>query len=49
MKTIPARGIEHAEVLARLKEFGIEDANYRDSKIWSLVYYLGEEHTSFLK
>jgi glutamate/tyrosine decarboxylase-like PLP-dependent enzyme len=49
MKTIPAKGIEHAEVLTRLKAFGSEDANYRDSKIWSLVYYLGEEHTSFLK
>jgi glutamate/tyrosine decarboxylase-like PLP-dependent enzyme len=49
MKTIPAQGIKHAEVLASLKKFGIEDANYRDSKIWSLVYYLGEEHTSFLK
>jgi glutamate/tyrosine decarboxylase-like PLP-dependent enzyme len=49
MKTIPANGIEHAKVLALLKDFGIDDANYRDSKIWSLVYYLGEEHTSFLK
>jgi glutamate/tyrosine decarboxylase-like PLP-dependent enzyme len=49
MKTIPAHGIEHTEVLARLKEFGIDDASYRDSKIWSLVYYLGEEHTAFLK
>ena len=49
MKTIPAQGIKHAEVLASLKKFGVEDANYRDSKIWSLVYYLGEEHTSFLK
>lgn len=36
-------------MLARLKEFGSEDTNYRDSKIWSLVYYLGEEHTAFLK
>jgi sphinganine-1-phosphate aldolase len=49
MKTIPAQGIERAEVLARLKEFSADDANYRDSKIWSLVYYLGEEHTNFLK
>jgi glutamate/tyrosine decarboxylase-like PLP-dependent enzyme len=49
MKTIPEHGIERAEVLARLREFGSGDANYRDSRIWSLVYYLGEEHTSFLK
>jgi glutamate/tyrosine decarboxylase-like PLP-dependent enzyme len=49
MKTIPEHGIKRSEVLARLKEFSGEDANYRDSKIWSLVYYLGEEHTAFLK
>jgi len=49
MKTIPEHGIEREEVLSRLKEFGEEDANYRESRTWSLVYYLGEEHTAFLK
>jgi sphinganine-1-phosphate aldolase len=49
MKSIPEHGIKRSEVLAHLREFGIGDANYRGSKIWSLVYYLGEEHTSFLK
>jgi len=36
-------------VLARLKAFGSGDADYRNGKIWSLVYSLGEEHTAFLK
>lgn len=49
MKTIPEHGIDRQEVLERLKAFGCEDANYHDNKIWSLVYYLGEEHTDFLK
>ncbi len=36
-------------MLARLRDFGSGDANYRDGRTWSLVYYLGEEHTAFLK
>jgi sphinganine-1-phosphate aldolase len=49
MQSIPLHGIERNKVLTMLKDFGQADANYRDSKIWSLVYYLGEEHTAFLK
>jgi glutamate/tyrosine decarboxylase-like PLP-dependent enzyme len=49
MKTIPEHGMAHREVLAQLKLFASSDANYHDSRIWSLVYYLGEAHTAFLK
>jgi len=49
MKKIPSLGMEREEVLTRLREFGKEDANYRDCRTWSLVYYLNDEHTAFLK
>ncbi len=49
MKSIPEKGIPRKEVLDKLKGFAREDVNYRDNKIFSLVYYLGEEHTDFLK
>ncbi|NLA11154.1 MAG: aspartate aminotransferase family protein [Firmicutes bacterium] len=45
---IPEKGLGHDEVLEMLRRFKEGDANYRDSKTWSLVYYLGEEHTRFL-
>jgi glutamate/tyrosine decarboxylase-like PLP-dependent enzyme len=49
MKKIPQHGIEHQEALKQLAAFAAGDANYRESKIWSLVYDLGEAHTSFLR
>lgn len=45
---IPEKGLPHDQVLEMLRRFKEGDANYRDSKTWSLVYYLGEEHTRFL-
>lgn len=49
MKTTPEHGIERPEELSRLRKFGRGDENLRNSRIWSLVYYLGNEHASFLK
>ncbi len=46
--SIPEKGLARSEVLQMLRGFREGDANYRDSKTWSLVYYLGEEHTRFL-
>ncbi len=46
--SIPEKGLPQGEVLEMLRSFKEGDANYRDSKTWSLVYYLGEEHTRFL-
>ncbi|MDD5447704.1 MAG: aspartate aminotransferase family protein [Actinomycetota bacterium] len=45
---IPEKGLPRSEVLETLRNLKGEDANYKDSKLWSLVYYLGDEHTQFL-
>lgn len=45
---IPEKGLAKDEVLEMLRQYKKGDANYKDSKVWSLVYYLGEEHTRFL-
>ena len=49
MKHIPEIGLAQADVLEQLASHKHEDANYLDSKTWSLVYHLNEEHTEFLK
>lgn len=46
---LPEHGMNKPEILDRMKSYGINDANYHDSRTWSLVYYLGEEHTELLK
>lgn len=46
---IPKEGMPRDDVLQRLQQFKEGDANYKDSRTWSLVYYLGEEHTRFLE
>tara|TARA_B100000609_G_C17219605_1_gene439063 strand:- start:142 stop:1674 length:1533 start_codon:yes stop_codon:yes gene_type:complete len=46
--SIPKQGLDRDEVLAKMKEARINDANYADGKTWSLVYYLGEEHSAFI-
>ena len=49
MKTIPAKGLDHADILNQMGEYGGQDVNYRDSRTWSLVYHLNNKHTEFLK
>lgn len=46
---LPRKGLEKDEILNQMTGFASNDANYRDGKTWSLVYYLGDEYTSFLK
>jgi len=46
---LPKKGLEKDEILKQMTSFASDDANYRDGKTWSLVYYLGDEYTSFLK
>jgi len=46
---IPEKGRDKTQILEDLKGFGTEDANYKDGKTWSLVYYLGDEYNQFLK
>ena len=45
---IPTEGLGREQTLKMMEEFKSDDANYKDSRTWSLVYYLGEEHTRFL-
>ncbi len=49
MKTIPEQGLEHNDILDQMSAYGGQDVNYRDSRTWSLVYHLDDEHTEFLK
>ncbi len=46
---LPDRGKDPKEILKTMREFGRNDADYKSGRTWSLVYYLGEEHTNFLK
>ena len=45
----PKAGMEPESVLEQMAGWGAEDADYREARTFSLVYYLGEEHTEFLK
>ena len=46
---MPERGREGREILEQLEDFREHDPNYKDGRLWSLVYYLDEEHSAFLK
>ncbi len=46
---IPDKGRDRAEVLAALDRFKVDDPDYRRLRTFSLVYWLGEEHTRFLE
>ena len=47
--SIPQKSRPREEVLDAMRSFGQEDPDYKSGKTWSLVYYLGEEYTQFLK
>jgi len=48
-KTLPEKGLPRDEVMKMLRQYGENDPAYKKLKTWSLVYYLGEEHTEFMK
>jgi glutamate/tyrosine decarboxylase-like PLP-dependent enzyme len=48
-RALPKEGLSRDEVIARLARFGAEDPDYHRLRTWSLVYYLGEEHTRMLQ
>jgi glutamate/tyrosine decarboxylase-like PLP-dependent enzyme len=48
-KPMPDTGQDPAEVLSQLDAFKEHDPNYKDGRVWSLVYYLDEDHSAFLK
>ena len=46
---MPDTGRDKKDILAELSTLSEADPQYRDGRLWSLVYYLGEEHTNFLQ
>ncbi|WP_439135080.1 pyridoxal phosphate-dependent decarboxylase family protein [Pseudomaricurvus sp.] len=48
-KPIPSQGRPANDIIQQLDSFKAEDPNYKDGKVWSLVYYLNEDHSQFLK
>jgi glutamate/tyrosine decarboxylase-like PLP-dependent enzyme len=46
---MPEKGSESAEVLAQLEAFKEQDPRFKEGRVWSLVYYLNEKHSEFIK
>ncbi|MBK9070876.1 MAG: aspartate aminotransferase family protein [Myxococcales bacterium] len=49
MRTLPLTGRPHDELLGELKALGAADVNWRDGRVFSLVYHAGDAHSAFLK
>lgn len=47
--TLPAEGHDHEELLRTMEGFRRGDADWKDGRTWSLVYYAGERHHELLK
>jgi sphinganine-1-phosphate aldolase len=45
---LPDHGRPAEDILQELKGFGAQDPNYKDSRLWSLVYWLDEPYADFL-
>jgi len=48
-KPMPEHGRDRDQILDQLETFKDRDPQYKDGRVWSLVYYLDEEHSFFLK
>lgn len=48
-KPMPEQGRDRGDILHDLDVFKEKDPQYKDGRVWSLVYYLDEDHSSFLK
>ena len=48
-KAMPGQGRDSEQILAELEAFKQQDPKYKDGRVWSLVYYLDEQHSDFLK
>lgn len=46
---IPEKGRDHDDVLSTMEAFRRGDADWKDGRTWSLVYYAGERHHELLK
>lgn len=48
-KPMPDSGREVSDISADLEAFKDRDPPYKEGRVWSLVYYLDDEHSEFLK
>ncbi len=46
---LPEKGLARDKILEEMEDLHEGDANWKDGRTWSLVYYAGDEHTEFLK
>ncbi|MFX1452605.1 MAG: pyridoxal phosphate-dependent decarboxylase family protein, partial [Promethearchaeota archaeon] len=46
---LPENGISETELLKEMEEIRKDDLNWRDGKVWSLVYHASDKHTEMLK
>ena len=49
IKRLPQTGVDKENIFKMMDEYRGKDADWRQARTWSLVYYLGEEHTAFIK
>ena len=47
-QALPPQGRPREEVLQALHGFAAGDPDYKSNRLWSLVYWLDEEHDAFL-
>ena len=45
---LPDQGRAPEQILQQLRGFGAHDPNYKDARLWSLVYWLDEPYAEFL-
>ena len=48
-KPMPEQGAPGDDILTQLEAFKDSDPNFKEGRVWSLVYYINEEHSRFLK
>jgi len=48
IQELPEHGRAAADVLRQLREYGRDDPNYQDGRLWSLVYHLDAAHGDLL-
>ena len=45
---LPEHGLSHEEVIKSVEEISKDDIEWRDGKVWSLVYHANDEHYEML-
>ena len=46
---IPENGIQEDILMKEMEELSQDDTNWREGKVWSLVYHATDKHTEMLK